>query len=273
MPHHRDSCSRRSVLQSGLAASLSLAAAAPLRSAVAQSNAVAAGLTEADGFQIHPFQSSAMKGSPPAEKDVVTLDNRLDDRAKHRWALQHARELLPTQSIVRGSGPPAEWPRRPMTVAQFNATKFTTTDGSQTTIKEFLDSQSVDALLVAHQGEIVTEQYFHGMTPDTPHELYSLGKSLVGALVGSLLGNKLSETAKIEQYLPELAGTAYAGVSIRDLLDMKSGLDFSYALAETSEMARYGDLSRGTLKGQPARGQIEVLKTIQRIRPTGQKMR
>jgi CubicO group peptidase (beta-lactamase class C family) len=270
MPLH---CSRRSVLRAGLAASLGASAASAPQVARAETKAGAPSLTEADGFRIHPFQTSVMQGSPPAAKDVVTLDNRLTDRAKHQWALRHAREMLPTQPIPRGGGPPMAWPRKPMPVPRFNEQPLTMPDGAQTTVGAYLKVQSTDALLVVHQGAIVTEQYFHLMTPSTPHELFSAGKSLVGTLVGALLGNELSETAAIDSYLPELAGTAYAGVTLRELLDMKSGLDFSYGFNPDSEATRLNDLSRGTLKDTPAAGHIEFLKSIKRIQKAGQRFR
>jgi hypothetical protein len=87
------------------------------------------------------------------------------------------------------------------------------------------------------------------------------------------LGNELAQSAAIDSYLPELAGTAYAGVTLRELLDMTSGLDFSYGFNPVSEMTRLNDLSRGTPKDRPAAGQIELLKSIKRIQKPGERFR
>src|SRR5215472_10239128 len=73
-------------------------------------------------------------------------------------------------------------------------------------IRELLAETYTDGFLVLHRGRIVTEQYFNGMGPDTPHLLMSVSKSVVSSVAGILAGQGLLDVnARVEQVVPELA--------------------------------------------------------------------
>jgi CubicO group peptidase (beta-lactamase class C family) len=56
----------------------------------------------------------------------------------------------------------------------------------------------------------------------------SVSKSIVGCTVGALVGQGLVLVeAPVTQYVPELAASGYAGATVRQLLDMRSGIRFS----------------------------------------------
>jgi len=56
----------------------------------------------------------------------------------------------------------------------------------------------------------------------------SVSKSMLGLLAGILIEQKvLDERAQVTDYVPELAETAYAGATIRHLLDMRAGIEFN----------------------------------------------
>ncbi len=93
---------RRRLLQSAAAASIVLPATTS--TGLGASAAFAKAPAERDGFMVHPHANSAMTGIPPKERDLVTIDSAPTSRDKHRWALCHARELMPTQCISRGTG-------------------------------------------------------------------------------------------------------------------------------------------------------------------------
>ena len=81
-----------------------------------------------------------------------------------------------------------------------------------------------DGFLVLHRGQIVSEQYFNGMTPDTPHLLMSVSKSVVSTVAGILAGQGLLDvSAPVEKIVPELAGTSFQGATVQHLLDMRDG--------------------------------------------------
>ena len=65
------------------------------------------------------------------------------------------------------------------------------------------------------------------MTKSSPHILFSVSKSILGLLVGSLVESKeLKEDDLVIKYIPEIDGTAYSDATIRDLLDMRVGVKF-----------------------------------------------
>ena len=85
-----------------------------------------------------------------------------------------------------------------------------------------------DGFLVIHDGRVVAEQYPTGMPADRTHMLMSVSKSLVGCVVGMLADQgAIDVTAAVDYYLPELAASGYRGATVRDVLDMRSGVRFS----------------------------------------------
>jgi len=188
-----------------------------------------------EGVVIHPFDSDVMRGNPPAKNNLVTLDTFESIHSHRVWAQQHMRELCPTQPISRGNGAVAVLPRKPMDVGKLQIQDL---QGNTLNVRQFLDQSYTDAFLVLHKGHILTEEYFSGMRPASLHRLYSVAKSMLGDVIAVLLDEgKLQERADIVEYVPELAASAYAGATIRQLLDMQSGVKYVYELenAHTSQ--------------------------------------
>jgi CubicO group peptidase (beta-lactamase class C family) len=180
---------------------------------------------------------------------------------------------MPTQCISRGSGPISVLQRNPIPVSEFNKSEIKDATGQLITISDWIAKQRIDAILVLRNGRVVTEQYFGGMAPDQPHDLYSAGKSLTSTLIATTLGKELVATNAIEHYLPELKDAEIAGVTIRQLLDMKSGTDYSYSISEQqSELARHMAMTRTAAPGSKPASQWELLKDVKRVRPHGQAM-
>jgi CubicO group peptidase (beta-lactamase class C family) len=173
-----------------------------------------------------------MSGVPPFPAgSLVTLGN-WQDPPFNRWAFQHIRELIPTARISRGAGSPSRLPRAERDVAGL---RFRSA-GRELTVAEMLAETYTDGFLVLHRGKIISEQYFNGMTPDTPHLLMSVSKSIVGAVAGVLAGRDLLDvSAPVEQIVPELTGTSFQGATVQQLLDMRTGTHFdeSYANLES----------------------------------------
>jgi CubicO group peptidase (beta-lactamase class C family) len=81
-------------------------------------------------------------------------------------------------------------------------------------------------LLILKHGEIALERYGMGNGPESRWPSFSTAKSITATLVGAALhdGAIGSLDDRCEQYLPRLRGSAYEGVSIRNLLRMCSGV-------------------------------------------------
>ena len=92
----------------------------------------------------------------------------------------------------------------------------------------FAEDTFTNALLVLKDGRIVFEDYRNRMTPETRHVAFSMSKTITAMLVGIALerGEIASLDDPVERYVPQLAGTGYDGVTIRQILQMRSGVDY-----------------------------------------------
>ncbi len=154
----------------------------------------------------------------------VTLDN-WQSAEQVGWTFQHMDEIFPSAVISRGEGPAAELAVNPEPVASVPVTPL---GGTEQTLADVMAATNTDGWLVARPGEVLAESYSGEMGPDTRHLLMSVSKSIVGLAVGALVERGLVDPqAQLTSYIPELAGSGYAGATVRNLLDMRSGIAFS----------------------------------------------
>lgn len=99
-------------------------------------------------------------------------------------------------------------------------------DGRRRPAREFAERTYTDALLIIKHGRIMHEAYFNRATADTHFMSYSMGKSFNSILVGAALadGSISSVADPVTRYLPELNGTAYDGLTLENLLQMRTGV-------------------------------------------------
>jgi CubicO group peptidase (beta-lactamase class C family) len=92
----------------------------------------------------------------------------------------------------------------------------------------FAEDTFTNAMLVMKDGQIVFEDYRNRMTPQTRHIAFSMSKTITAMLVGIALerGEIASLDDPAEKYLPQLAKSGYAGVTVRQILQMRSGVDY-----------------------------------------------
>lgn len=135
-------------------------------------------------------------------------------------------------------------------------------NGAEMTIAAFLNSENVAGLLVIKDGAIAYEYYGLGNSQDTPWLSFSVTKSIVSMLVGAAIQDGYIESVDepITDYLPRLKGSAYDQASIRDVLQMSSGVqwneDYSdpksdIAQADMSTLGIYRQLSEKPVMAQP----------------------
>ena len=165
-----------------------------------------------------------MNGFPPPEDDRVTLAN-WQDAPYNVWAFSHLRELVPTQRVRRSREYTATLPTDYQHIRDVTLTRI---DGTEATADDVIATTYTDALVVLHNGHIVTEAYYNETEFDTPHLLMSVTKSLVGTVAGILIDQGLlSPDEYASHYVPELEDSGYAGATVRNILDMRSGIKFS----------------------------------------------
>lgn len=95
-------------------------------------------------------------------------------------------------------------------------------------VDDWIKDRSVTALVVLKDGQIVYENYFQGTTADDRRISWSVAKSYLSALVGILIneGQIASLDDPVTKYAPMLVGGAYDGASLRNVLQMSSGVTF-----------------------------------------------
>ncbi len=172
-----------------------------------------------------------MHGFPPAPDHQVTLTNWRSP-PYNRWSFQHVRELVPTAEIA--NFPDDVWDL-PVSPTDLSGLLPDPDNAPQLSFSQFLTETGTDGLVILHRGRIVFEHYAHGMTSDTPHILMSVSKSLLALLAGILTGQgHLAPGRLVTDFVPELGGTAYCGATVRDLLDMRAGVQFDEDYLATS---------------------------------------
>lgn len=92
----------------------------------------------------------------------------------------------------------------------------------------WLDRRAVTGIVILQDGRIVHESYHKGTARDDPRISWSVAKSYLSALFGVLLehGAIQSLDDPVTRYAPSLAGGAYDGATIRNVLQMASGVEF-----------------------------------------------
>jgi CubicO group peptidase (beta-lactamase class C family) len=154
----------------------------------------------------------------------VTLDN-WQTAAQIGWTFCHIAEIFPTALISRGSQPAAPLRRRP---ESFDDLPCRTADGRPTTVGATIAATDTDGWMVVHGDHILAEHYTGAMEPATLHLLMSVSKSIVGILAGALVRDGLLNVdEQVMAYVPELERSGYRGATVRNLLDMRSGVAFS----------------------------------------------
>jgi CubicO group peptidase (beta-lactamase class C family) len=202
-----------------------------------------------DGEASDPALLGFMEGSPPpAHKRIRFQDDRFLEFPEIRWALSHMRELCPTVNVWRGADRASDLGGvEAATSAAIDAVSFEDTTGRTRTFGASHHDVYTDGIVILHRGRRVYERYFGALRPHVPHACFSITKSYVATLAATLIHEgALDETRLVSHYLPEMAGTAYADATLRQLLDMQIAVayseDYADPRAEIWAYARAGSL-------------------------------
>lgn len=145
--------------------------------------------------------------------------------------------LYPTREIRAGSYQ-LELPRNEV---DFSDLRYTVADQSFS-IEDFMLHNHVGGLLVIKNGAIKLERYGLGNTEDSLWVSYSMSKSATSMLLGAAIqdGYIASVDDMVTDYLPRLKGSSYDEVSLKDVLQMASGVEWDEDYADpNSDVATY----------------------------------
>ena len=128
-------------------------------------------------------------------------------------------------------------------------------------IDAYMAGQRSAALLVLHNGKLRLERYGLGFDSQSRWTSFSVAKSFTSTLVGAAIKDGFIKSLddKISVYIPELEGSAYADVSVRQLLTMTSGVQWNEDYANpNSDVAKFNN-------HQPADGQEALVSYMRQL--------
>jgi len=139
------------------------------------------------------------------------------------WNARNLHRIHPTVNVYR-AGQVRELAYKPMPAIANHPVE--TPQGPMRFV-DFLDSDYSTSMgvVVVHQGKIVFEHYAR-MQPYEKPTMWSVSKVLVASLVSILEERgQIDIDQPIETYIPEMSKSAYAGTTVRNILDMATGIE------------------------------------------------
>ena len=221
-----------------------------------------------DARSSDPASMGWMVGSPPPPDRVIRFaDGSFYRFPQMRWSFSNLRQLEPTTNVSRGSGAVSPLPRA---LRDLDGVTFIPMGKSTPmTWGDAFYANYTDGIVVLHKGTVVYERYAGVLTPESQHIAMSVTKSFFG-LIGAMLiaEGRLNEDSTVAQTVPELKGSAFADATIRQLLDMRTGLKFSENYADPNAEIWMHARAGGVLPRPPGyqgpQSFYEFLQTVQK---------
>ena len=178
-----------------------------------------------------------MDGIPPTRESQVTMAN-YRQYPMSTWAFRNAGAPLNVVMVPRqGEIRVLPGPLRP----ELGERLFNNHDGEQLSFDALFEANYADGVLVMQGSRLLHERYFHDFNGHTQHMWFSMTKSLASAVFGLLVEQgKVDLTASPVKYIPELKGSGFERVTIQQVLDHATAIDFREDYTDTeSDFFRY----------------------------------
>ena len=172
--------------------------------------------------------------------------------------------IFKTHTIKRGKNV------HPLPVADRRIDPTFTYQGKTWTVDDYMAAYRVSGLLVLKDGKIVLEKYGLGRKPTERWTSFSVAKSLTSTLVGAAIqdGKIKSINDPVTRYVPDLKGSAYEGVTVRQMLMMSSGVKWNENYTDPkSDVALAGN----TVSEPGVNPMVSYLRNLPRANPPGAK--
>ena len=170
-----------------------------------------------------PTKTTVMDGFPPTRESQATMQN-YREHPFNQWTFRNAGAPLNVVMIPR-EGKIRELPGP----TQPGLADFMVTDvgGKIMGLDTLFSTNYADGLVVVKGGDLLHERYFNQFNGHAQHLWFSMSKSLVSSALGLLVAEgKVDLTASPVKYIPELKGSGFERVSLQNVLDMASSIDF-----------------------------------------------
>ena len=244
-----------------------------LLSCLAASIACAADKTTyPDAAASDPKTRGWMVGAPPpADRIVRFADGSYFNFPAMRWSVSNFRQLMPTTNVSRGLGAPVPLAR----ALRSDIDKLTFVPlGSQQpmTWEQSLAANYTDGIVVLHRGQVVYERYFGVLNPEGQHGAMSVTKSVVGTMGAMLVADgTLDANKKVADYVPELATSAFGNATLRQVLDMTTGLKYSEDYADpNAEVWQHSAAGSPLPKPKDYTGPRTYMEFLLTVKPLGE---
>ncbi|KMW57866.1 6-aminohexanoate-dimer hydrolase [Candidatus Rhodobacter oscarellae] len=150
--------------------------------------------------------------------------NTLFDPGKIVWNFSNLDKLFNTLPFPRAE--PSPLPEAFGRIPQH----FTISDQPRS-LGDHIRDRNLKSLIVLKDGAIRHEAYFQGTRPSDPNISWSMNKSVLSILLGALIDKGLIAPEALEHsvsdHVPGLQGSGYDGVTLRQVLNMTSGVAFN----------------------------------------------
>lgn len=176
---------------------------------------------------------------------------------------RHIDRVFPSARVAHGSKT-APLPRsgRQLTDIRFESA------GQQLRLADYIRLNRVSGLLVLKDGQIALERYELGNTPNIRWVSFSVVKSITSTLAGAALKDGFISSLEdpVTKYLPQLRGSGYDGATVRNILQMASGVRWNENYTDrSSDRRRMLDLQNAQRPG----ALLAFMATLSSAHPPG----
>ncbi len=171
-----------------------------------------------------PSMSMRLNQYPHAAEPIGTVRQIYDGALTPEMAVNTFRNidrLFPTRTVLHAPTPmPLPAASTPLGAVSFSD------GGKRYDLDDYLELNRVAGLLVLKDARVKLEKYRFGNSERTRWMSMSIAKSITSTLIGAALkqGYIAALSDPVTRYVPSLRGSAYEGVSVRDILMMSSGV-------------------------------------------------
>ncbi|MBN8726778.1 MAG: beta-lactamase family protein [Xanthomonadales bacterium] len=157
-------------------------------------------------------------------------------QAQRDAGFRHMQAQFPSHMVAHGSRVHPLPAGRPLSLGE--------AEGGGAWLGRYMAENRIAGLMILEDGQLRLERYGLGFGPAQRWESFSVAKSVTSVLLGIALerGFIASLADPVDRYVPELTGTAYAGVTVHQLLTMTTGVrwneDYEDPAADVARMYR-----------------------------------
>ncbi len=184
-----------------------------------------------------PQPAGPMQGVPPARESQVTLEN-YRQAPFNRWAFRNAAAPLHVVMIPReGDIRRLAGPLRP----ELGEFQVDLDEAEPQDFDAVFADNHANGVVVMQGSRLLHERYFGDFGPHQQHLWFSMTKSLASSVFGLLVeSGHVDLAASPADYIPELRESGFARVTVQQLLDHSTAIDFQENYTDpASDFARY----------------------------------